>query len=220
MSTFSSMFLRALRVCSPEFLQEEFVNIFNISEKLKYPRHFIERALTKAQKTFYSNSVREPFNNQNLLVLPYNKCLENVPKFCKNFNIKVIFRYSNTLKSLLIRNSPRVSHGCIYRVPCMNCNCFYIGQSGKGLETRIKQHKYSVRMGQMSNALFLHVNDFNHRVDWDGSEVILYCDNIVKRNVIESALIKSYNGDLLNISQGIYKLDSFVVKRIIEFVAK
>ena len=49
-ATFSSMFLRALRICSPEFLQEEFESIFSISEKLKYPRHFIESAMTKAQK--------------------------------------------------------------------------------------------------------------------------------------------------------------------------
>ena len=49
-ATFSSMFLRALRICSPEYIQEEFENIFSIAEKLKYPKHFIECALRKAQK--------------------------------------------------------------------------------------------------------------------------------------------------------------------------
>ena len=88
LGTFSSMFLRAFRVCSPEFLQHELDTIFNISKKLKYPYNFIERALYKARKTFYLMTYREPFNNQNLLVLPYNSAFKNVPRFYKAFNIK------------------------------------------------------------------------------------------------------------------------------------
>ena len=37
-STFSGMFLRALRICSPEFLNNEIDYIFGIGEKHKYPR--------------------------------------------------------------------------------------------------------------------------------------------------------------------------------------
>ena len=50
---FSSMFLRALRVCCPEFLEAELKNIRNISSVLKYPSHFIDKALDKAKKSFY-----------------------------------------------------------------------------------------------------------------------------------------------------------------------
>ena len=152
------------------------------------------------------------------LVLPYSDLLKNVPRFCKNFNVNVVFRFSNTLKTILIKNSPKVSQGCIYKIPCKNCNCIYIGQSGKGLATRIKQHRYSVRIGQMSNALFLHVNDFNHAINWDGADVLLYCNNITKRNIIESSLIKHHN-DLINVSQGVYKLDAFVVREILKLVS-
>ena len=217
-ATFSSMFLRALRVCSPDFLSEEFQYIFSISEKLKYPNYFIQCALRKAQKTFYSVDTREPFNHQNLLVLPYSNLLMTVPQFCKNFNINVVFSFPNTLKNVLIKNSPKVSQGCIYEVPCKNCNSCYVGQSGKELSTRIRQHRYSVRIGQMSNALFLHMNDFNHAIDWEGAHVIVYCNNITKRNIIESALIK-YRNDLINVSQGMYKLDPFVVKEIFKLVS-
>ena len=217
-ATFSSMFLRALRICSPEYVDKEFENIFNISEKLKYPRYFIECSLRKAQRTFYSDVPREPFKCDNLLVLPYNDLFKNVPRFCKNFNINVVFRFSNTLKSIMIKNSPEVTSGCIYEVPCKNCNCKYLGQSSKGLATRLSQHKYSVRTGQMSNALFLHMNDFDHGIDWKKAKVILYCNNITRRNIIESAMIK-YNQNLVNISPGIYRLDSFIVREICKLVS-
>ena len=211
------MFLRALRVCSPVFLQEEFERIYSISEKLKYPKYFIDCALQKAQKTFYSVNQKEPFNHKNLLVLPYSDYLKNVPRFCKNFDINVVFRFPNTLRNIMIKNSPEVLSGCIYEIPCKDCSSSYYGQSGKGIATRIKQHQYSVRTGQMSNALFLHTNHFNHRIDWDKARVILYCNNSTKRNIIESSLIKTKN-DLINVSQGMYKLDSFVVKEIFKTV--
>ena len=216
MSTFTSMFLRAYRVCSPEFLDAEMDNIFKISEKLKYPKHFIDCALQKAKKTFYSVATRKDFDSQNLLVLPYSNTLLNVPRFCKFFNINVVFRFSNTLKNILIKNSPKNSLGCIYRIPCQDCNNSYIGQSGKGLATRLKQHKYSVRTGQVSNALFLHRNNFNHRINWQEAEVLLYCNNINKRNIIESAFIKN-DCNLMNISQGMYKLDPFIAYNIFNF---
>ena len=69
----------------------------------------------------------------------------------------------------------------------------------------------------MSNALFLHMNNFNHPINWEGSEVLLYCNNITKRNIIESAFIKNCD-NLMNISQGIYKLDPFIVKQISKLV--
>ena len=218
MSTFSSMFLRAYRVCSPEFLDSEIENIFKISEKLRYPKYFVDRALEKAKKTFYTVTERKEFDHRNLLVLPYCSSFTKVPEFCKTFNINVVFRFSNTIKRTLIKNSPKDSLGIIYKIPCLDCNHFYIGQTGKGLSTRRKQHEYSVRSGQTSNALFLHRNNFNHRINWNGSEVLIYCNNITKRNIIESVLIKS-SSHLMNISQGMYKLDPFIVESIFKLVS-
>ena len=65
----------------------------------------------------------------------------------------------------------------------------------------------------MSNELFLHMNEFNHDIDWNKSEVIIYCNNITRRNIIESALRK-YNKNLVNVSPGMYKLDAFAVNEI------
>ena len=217
-ATFSSMFLRALRICSPEFLDNEFETIFRISEKLKYPNYFIECSLQKAKKTFYSVTAREPFDHNNLLVLPYSDSMKHVPRFCKTFNINVVFRFSNTLKNKLIKNSPSICNGCIYEIPCKDCNCKYIGQSGKGLATRINQHKGCIRRGETSNALFLHRNNYNHAIDWDRAKVYLYCDNVTKRNIVESAMIKSQE-NLMNVSPGMYKLDAFLVNEIFKLVS-
>ena len=219
MSTFSSMFLRAYRVCSPEFLDIEIETIFNISEKLKYPKHFIDCALQKARRTFYSVTARKEFDSRNLLVLPYSNALSNVPRFCKAFNINVVFRFTNTLKQILIKNSPENSLGCVYRIPCHDCNKSYIGQTGKGLLKRLEQHRSNVRDGQTSSGIFLHMNNSNHRINWQGAEVLLYCNNITNGNIIESAFIKNTD-ELMNISQGLYRLDPIVAGHIFNLFLK
>ena len=112
------MFLRALRVCSPQFLQDEFDNIYEIGRKLRYPAYFISCAFEKAQKTFYSTRTRESFNYNNLLVLPYCDAFRNVHRFFNIFNISVIFSFPNTVKNILIRNAPKRLEGCIYKIPC------------------------------------------------------------------------------------------------------
>ncbi len=65
----------------------------------------------------------------------------------------------------LIKNSTQCNEGCIYTVPCKNCNRFSIGQACKILEQRKNQHKYSVRTGQQSNALLIHIRDINDSID-------------------------------------------------------
>ena len=74
-------------------------------------------------------------------------------------------------------------------------------------------------MGQTSSALFLHMENHNHLINWKGADVILYCNNITKRNIIESAFIK-HQIDLINVSAGLYKLDAFVVEKIFKLVSR
>ena len=60
------MFLRALRVCSEEFLEDEINFIFDIGKKHKYPMDILGKAYNNALKTFNSHTAREPFNLNNI----------------------------------------------------------------------------------------------------------------------------------------------------------
>ena len=208
------MFLRALRICDPEFYDMEIDKIFEIGNNLKYPEHFIKVAFNKAKKTFYSLEPRNDFRFSNLLVLPYFSNLLNVPRLLTHFNVNVVFNYPCSIRSFLIKNSPVNKCGCIYEIPCKDCDKKYIGQSGKEMKVRIQQHKYCVRTGNDSNALFIHLRDFNHVIDWVNAKEIVFCSDLVKRNLIESSFIKNNPNNLLNISPGMYKLDSYLIKLI------
>ena len=189
--------------------------IYQISSKLKYPRYFIDIAFNRAKKTFYSPNQRTEFNLTNILKLPYDEKFLEIPKILKLFNITVVFSNSN-VKNIIIKNSPHNSLGCVYEIPCKTCNKRYYGQTSKALPVRIQQHKYSVRNGQTSNALFVHMRDFDHPIDWDAAKPLIRCTDFVKRNILESSIIKSCYDENLNLSQGLYRLDEYSVKKIID----
>ena len=96
-------------------------------------------------------------------------------------------------------------------MPCNHCSKKYVGQSGKDLMTRLKQHRYNVRVGNTASSLFQHMNECNHTINWNEAKVIMNCKDIVKRNIIESCIIKKNFNELLNTSPGIYRLDELFV---------
>ena len=51
-SVFLSMFLRARRICSPEFYDDEINTIYNIGNTLKYPRIFLKKCENIARSIF------------------------------------------------------------------------------------------------------------------------------------------------------------------------
>ena len=214
LSVFSSMFLRALRICSPEFMDEEVSKIYNIAFNLKYPKSTIDKSFSLAKRSFYNNEIKVPYSCKNLLVLPFNEKFNNITTLLGNLNINVAFKNNNTLKTKLIKNSPCESNGCVYKIPCKECDKVYVGQTGKDLPIRIKQHKYSVRTGQESNALFIHMRDENHPIEWNKASKLVNSNSLMDRNIIESSIIKHKNANMLNLSHGLYKLDPIIINKI------
>ena len=206
-SVFSSMYLRALRICSPEYIDEEFSKIESIGNNLSYPKYFLEDCLCRAKKTFYNPTIveREPYKP--MLCLPYHSNFQHVLPLMGKLGIRVVFRFPISLKSMLIKNSPRDENNIVYRIGCLDCNLFYLGQTSKGITARCKNHKYHVSRGNTNNALAVHWLETSHAIDWEGSSPIVQVNDLTKRNILESFLIGSTKGHNLNISPGLFSLD-------------
>ena len=86
-------FLRAIRICSKEYLDEEVQRIFEIFMKLMYPKAFLIRCLQKAKKirssARSSNSARDRSAHK-LLVVPSNSKTRYISKVLKNAGVKIV----------------------------------------------------------------------------------------------------------------------------------
>ena len=213
-SIFVSMFIRAFRICSPPYFDSEIEIIYNIGKKLCYSVSFIDECFGKAKKSVYLPSNIAPINmERNILVLPYFNNFIHIKKIFQCLNIHIVFRNDSTLKRIVIKNSPNSDQNIIYNIPCKDCNLSYIGQTSKPLTERVQRHKYEVRQAFTTNSLYNHIHQHDHRIDWQGASILTRCNEIVSRNLAESALIQLLQKDnkLLNNSSGLYIHDLFIL---------
>ena len=100
--------LRALRICDPEYIDQEIKHIKEVFTKLSYPENFISKAFSKARRSFYMNQTKQIKEATNYVTLPFHPKLDNIGKVLnKNSKGKVnlAFNYKNTIRSCLVRNN-------------------------------------------------------------------------------------------------------------------
>lgn len=219
-STISTMFLRALRICDPEFLQDEIDQIFSIFKELSYPRWFIQQALLKARKVYYSARDNNVKNMSKFVTLPYNPNISELKNVCRNSGVEVAYNYPKTIGKQLIVNKPKIdTEGFgVYAAKCMTCPKIYIGETGKSLKDRFYYHKRDVRVGNTSSSIFNHVAENNHRVDLEHPVLLFKSQNAIERKIVESTLIKKLPN--FNNSEGQYKLNDIVNSLIFKKLVK
>ena len=122
-------------------------------------------------------------------------------------NVDLAHRSGNTLKSNLVRTRPQnSSEGGVYVIPCANCPKAYIGQTGRSLETRFREHKYAIRRHDTNKAVFKHMFDnSSHSMNWDEAKFVFRSGSVKERLVVESALISKV--DNFNIMEGVTSVD-------------
>ena len=196
------LFLRALRYCEPEFLDDEIKYIFESFEKLGYPHHFINKALSKSRRIFYNNGERRNWNaNKDKIVkLPYvPEFEEKIVSKLDNCGYKFVFSYEDTIRKSLCKNKLEPSlqrqnyeGPGVYLIDCNKCSLSYVGETGRNLETRKKEHGRDIRNWNVNSAIANHCwNEDNHRMDFDNSKIVYKSNNIKIRRLIEGALIDS-----------------------------
>ena len=78
--------------------------------------------------------------------------------------------------------------GVMYEVPCGDCSQVYIGETGRNLKGRRREHQYAVKK-DMKNGIAAHACQ-QHSVDWDGAKMRCTEQHLWKRNVLEAIHIQ------------------------------
>ena len=79
----------------------------------------------------------------------------------------------------------------MYEIPCAGCHTSYVGETGRGVETRLKEHKNDLKFQITSNAIVLHAEQCHHLPNWHTT--ILLEKNVRKRTrkILEAAHISA-----------------------------
>ena len=79
----------------------------------------------------------------------------------------------------------------------------YIGETGRNLKERLKEHKYAVKTGNMKNGIAAHAWNTQHPVDWTSAKVRRNKEHLGKRKVLEAIYIREAQ-DTLNLDCGLH----------------
>ena len=210
-------FLRAYRICSPKFIGEELGRIIEDFRRVKFPLGVLIRLKHKA-KRIYSRNDRPRDKKEISLTLPNSHLAEEVRKV---FHGQLRLTTTSGLRACdMVQRKPTKTSGkrkdtdprVVYKIPCGGCNRAYFGESGRGIEQRIKEHKADLRYHRTTNSFVMHVDTDSHLPDWCRAETLHRGLNKRKRRALEAAYITTEEN--INISQGYFKLSKSAARLI------
>ena len=140
-----------------------------------------------------------PTHNLIKLVPPHHECI-TLPKnssynsIINNLNKLDIKTTSLPSKMIcdLVHSGPHhniCSDAAVYCIPCKNYKLKYIGEKSRNLHVHLKEHKKDIRIGNLNNALFQHISQSNHNLDFKSAKMLIYINNKRLRRIFKAYFI-------------------------------
>ena len=185
-------FLRALRVCSPEFLEEECQYIYDTFRRLRYPPHIIRRCRERATNIMQSPTVERP--RPRWVVLPTGNTASVLSRVMTSDKMKIVCGTSKTIRD--ITRPKKVSSGeaiaGVYVIPCGQCDKKYVGETARGLNIRVREHKYACHIWDTNNACYGHRYSHGHSMAWGNAHMLAEVTDKIRRKCLEAGVIQNY----------------------------
>jgi len=144
----------------------------------------------------------------------------------KKHQVPVTMRPVETLRRLLVHPKDRQEKeeitDCVYKIPCSNCEKTYIGEIGRKLGTRLKEHKTEVEATtkkpftrsqhlhslseQNKSALTDHASRDNQMINWSQATILDRESDRGTRWIKEAVLIRKEGQSSMNRDEGSYTL--------------
>ena len=153
-----------------------------------------------------------------MIVAPSSSITEKVASAVRP-TISVVAKTGTKIGNIARRNKQHSnSDSVVYEIPCGTCNKKYYGESGRGLATRLKEHKADLRHHRTSNALVIHAEHTDHLPNWAEASALHSGHSKLERRAIEAAYITAEEN--MNTSSGFFRLAKPAAKFILKCVNK
>ena len=212
-------FLRAIRICSEEFLEEEFKYVIESFRKLRYPVGLLHNLKKKAKEI--ANREDDIDQNENVfVVVPFSSKAREIDSLLCKVGIRVAYKSGRKIGDIVKHRTNIVGddNSAVYRIPCNGCSRSYYGETSRGLNKRIYEHKNDIKQHRSSNSLVVHIDEEGHLPQWQEAVVVHKGLQKKTRKIIEAAYITTEK--VTNHRDGFIKLSRAAGKLIISNVTE
>ena len=208
------LFLRALRICSPEYLDDEFNHVIEAFKRLHYPEGMLLR-LKRTAIAIKERGPREPQRETRpIIVVPHSPLTEQLEAHLGQ-HLRIATpsqtKIGEMVKTARARHTPEDS--VVYKIPCGDDSCeeAYYGQTCRGLKKRLSEHIRAFKNGDDNSAFLRHAYRTDHPPGWTKAQIIHKgISSKKKRLFLESAVIRSCK----NFNSGLRQLGDFSLARL------
>ena len=192
-AAFLHLFHRALDIpMSHKELHKEINTIIQIGTNNGYNKDFMMGILNKIKHKNLLNKIYPNVRNKQFYVsIPYNKTYARMIKpILQKHDLQLSFKPGNNILNILTNNKskiPDLEKSGVYKLSCNNCPKFYIGQSGRSLKERFKEHANTNR-SKMSN----HLTETGHKINQNSMILIHNANKSRRLNLLEEMEIMRY----------------------------
>jgi hypothetical protein len=160
----------ARTICDTESLHGEIHHLKCIFQRNGYNKDHIRRALHQKQNRKLKDEKRI-----GIARLPYNKTYCNkISRVLQKFNIRTVhIPWKMTIQTLRsVKDELGLNVPGVYRIPC-ECDKVYMGQTGRSIETRCKEHRRHIHLSQPDKSVVAkHSINTGHCIDFTNTIVL------------------------------------------------
>ena len=149
--------------------------IFSTALNSGYPLSLIHRTRNKIVKKITMQQHKTQTQHKIWSTFTYfSPLIDKVTNFFKHTNISIAFRPTNTILHTLQCHHPnnRLHDSGIYPIQCNNCKRSYVGQYGRSISVRYREHIGCTRTNSPNSAYAQHI--LNHQHEYGPPEQTLH----------------------------------------------
>ena len=193
--------LNRVSYISPELKEEKEREIKHVKEVMVangYPKACVEK-WSKTERRNLNQSVPEEKKENVVACLPYVQGLsEEIRRVVARVGIEVAFKpaswRSNIMEGVKDKEDDGKKAGVVYEIKCGTCDKCYIGETGRSVETRVKEHCAHARNGHPELSAVAEHALTGHNVEWS-AKIIERATNTRVRRIKEALLIHERDHD-------------------------
>ena len=175
-------------------------------EQLQYPKGWLLSRVATARTLVSRDATQTPTQDtctpKSRVTVPTSTAAEHLTSVMKRTDSHLVLTSSTRIRDIVTKTAlgPHNDLSVVYSIPCGGCDRTYIGETGRGLDKRLKEHQTDMRNMTTSNAMVQHTLTTGHRPHWTHAEVLHQGMDRRTRKALEAAEI--LNRDTTNTKTG------------------